>query len=136
MKLTIPLLLLIMGAQAFTQAASSELYSINADMTKTDPVSGVTSYQGNARVEVANLIIEADTISILEQNGFPARIEASGNPIEFREQTPRKNISGSAREVVFDVSELKLTLTEYSIIDSTGNNMKGKKISIVLPSPQ
>lgn len=135
MKFAIFLSLLILSVQPFIQAASDELYSINADVIKTDPDSGVKTYQGNARVEAANLIIEADTISILEQNGFPLRIEASGNPIEFREKTPRKNISGSAKEIVFDVSELKLTLTEYSIIDPTGNNMKGKKISIVLPSP-
>ena len=128
-------MLLVFSAQPFTLAASDELYTIKADVTKTDPDSGVKTYQGNARVEAANLIIEADTISLVERNGFPVRIEASGNPIQFREKTPKDNISGSAQAVVFDVSELKLTLTEYSIVDPSGNTMKGKKISIVLPSP-
>ncbi len=81
---------------------------------------------------VSNLVIEADSVSVFSQGGLPARIEASGNPISFKEKVPKDNISGTALSVTFDVAELKLTLTEYSIVDPTGNNMKGRTLSIVL----
>jgi len=117
---------------AFAQSDSNDLYSISADNVNADDENGVTTYEGNARVVVSNLIIEADSISIFEQNGLPSSIEASGSPIKFYEQEPRKNISGTAQQVSFLVTELRLTLTEHSIVDPSGNNMKGKKLSINL----
>jgi len=114
------------------QSAPSDLYSIKADDVQIDSTTGVTTYNGNARVTVANLIIEAETISITMQNGLPSKIVASGTPIKFHEQVPEKNINGTATGVTFDVAELKLTLLEYSILDPSGNRMKGKKASFVL----
>ena len=97
-----------------------------------DNENDVTTYKGNATVTVANLIIEADSIVITSLNGLPSKIEATGDPIKFYEQTPKQNISGTATGVSFDVAELKLTLIEYSILDPSGNSMKGKKASFVL----
>ena len=115
-----------------TVSNPSELYSINADEVIVDAAGGTTTYQGNARVIVANLVIDAESIAITTVNGLPSRISAVGSPISFSEQVPSKNINGTAREIVFDVSELKLTLVDYSIADPSGNNMKGKKASFTL----
>jgi len=108
------------------------LYSINADEVLVDATGNTTTYKGNARVVVANLVIEADSISITTRDGLPSRVAAAGSPVRFSEQVPKKNINGTAKEIVFDVSELRLTLVDYSIADPAGNNMKGKKASFVL----
>lgn len=130
------LMLLCLCATAQNTSAqsntSTDLYSINADDVVVDNENNVIAYKGNATVIVANLIIEADSIVITSQNGLPLKIEATGDPIKFHEQTPKQNISGTATGVTFDVAELKLTLIEYSILDPSGNNMKGKKASFIL----
>ena len=124
---------LVATAYAETTVSNpSELYSINSDEVIVDAADGTTTYQGNARVIVANLIIEAESIAITTVNGLPSRISATGSPISFSEQVPSKNINGTAREIVFDVRNLKLTLVDYSIADPSGNNMKGKKASFTL----
>ena len=114
------------------QSTPTDLYSINADDVLVDNENNVITYKGNATVIVANMIIEADSIVITSLNGLPLKIEATGDPIRFYEQIPKKNINGTATGVTFDVAELKLTLIEYSILDPSGNNMKGKKASFVL----
>lgn len=113
-------------------AAESDLYSVTSDQVVNDPESDTTAYMGNARVVVANLFIEADSITIARRDGLPSRITASGSPIRFGERVPKQNINGTAREMVFDVPELKLSLVDYSIVDPSGNTMKGKKASFVL----
>lgn len=129
------LMLLCLCATAQSTSAQStptDLYSINADDVLVDNENNVITYKGNATVTVANLIIEAHSIVITSLNGLPLKIEATGDPIRFHEQIPKQNISGTATGVTFDVAELKLTLIEYSILDPSGNNMKGKKASFVL----
>ena len=81
---------------------------------------------------VSNLVVEADTIAIATRDGLPMRIEADGRPIRFYEQVKERNIDGTAARVVFEVPELRLTLFDYSILDPSGNNMKGKKASFEL----
>lgn len=115
-----------------TSSGGSDLYSISADEVIVDDANETTTYQGNARVVVANLLIEADSISIEKNGGFPVRITATGAPIRFGEQVPKQNINGTAMEVAFDVPAMKLTLIDYTIADPSGNNMKGKKASFVL----
>ena len=124
-------LLLCLSAVVWSQSLS-DLYSITADDIQSNAESGVTTYRGNAEVIVANMIIQADEIAITAPGGIPSKIEATGSPIKFHEQVPDKNIQGTAREVSFDVAELRLTVIEYSITDPAGNNMKGKKISFIL----
>ena len=124
--------LMLLCLCATAQSTSTDLYSINADDVLVDDENNVITYKGNATVTVANLIIEADSIAITSQNGLPLKIEATGNPIRFYEQTPKQNINGTATGITFDVAELKLTLIEYSILDPSGNSMKGKKASFVL----
>lgn len=129
------LLSLCLGAFTQNEVTGSEsggLYSIHADDVITDDSGNTTTYQGNAKVVVANLVIAADTISVTSNGGLPSRIAARGNPITFSEQVPRQGINGTAREVIFIVAELKLTLSDYSIVDPSGNNMKGKKASFIL----
>lgn len=127
---TAVLLLALLGAPALAQAEAEAAYSISADQKRTE--NGVTTYRGNAKVVVSNVVIEADTISIFQQGGVPLRIEAAGNPIRFYETVPDKHFNGIARTAEFLVPELKLTLTEYLIKDPSGNEMKGKKASFVL----
>lgn len=129
---TIVLFLCLLLPTANGQDDAAELYSINADRVQVDDSSGTVTYAGNAKVIVSNVVIEADSISIVKQNGLPLRIEAHGNPIRFQEKVPRNNINGIAKEVTFSVAELKLTLVDYSITDPAGNNMKGKKASFIL----
>ena len=125
--------MLLFAVSAFSQDSGGELYSINADQVLVDAENGTTTYKGNARVIVSNLIIEADSISILmHESGLPAKITASGDPIRFQEKKPRRNIRGTAKEVTFVVAELKLTLIDYAITDPDGNNMKGKKASFIM----
>ena len=130
-KLTAVSVLFLSSAAAFGQGNAGDLYSIDADQVKIDEVKGTITYAGNARVVVANLIIEADSITIVKHNGLPAKITASGNPIMVQEQIPRKNFSGTAKQMTFLLMEFKLTLIDYSITDQTGNNMKGKKASFI-----
>lgn len=131
-KTTALILFFALCANAFAQDQSKDLYSISADDIQTDNNNNTITYKGNAKVVVSNLVIQADVISIFKQNGLPSKITAVGNPIKFHEQVPKQHINGTAQQVTFVVSELKLTLIEYSITDPSGNNMKGKKASFVL----
>jgi lipopolysaccharide transport protein LptA len=115
-----------------THSAPNDLYSIEADEVVVDAANEVTTYRGNATVTVANLIIEADSIALFGLPGIPSKIAAVGSPISFREQVPKQNINGTAREIVFVLAELKLTLSDYSIVDPAGNRMTGKKASFLL----
>ena len=125
--------LLFFTAPAYGQDNANDLYSIDAEQIVHDAETNTITYKGNARVIVSNLIIEADSISIVKHlSGLPSKIMASGDPIRFQEKKPKNNINGTAREVTFVVAELKLTLTDYSITDPKGNNMKGKKASFIL----
>ena len=125
-------LLLATCTSPFAQGQSSDAYSINAEEVITDNTNNAVIYRGNAKVVFSNLVIQADSISIFKQNGFPSKITAVGNPIKFYEKVPKQHINGTAKEATFSVPELKLTVIEYSITDPNGNNMKGKKASFVL----
>jgi lipopolysaccharide transport protein LptA len=130
MKPAVFLLLTALCTPVCAQTDATPLYAIEADHIRT--IDGVTEYQGNARVTVSNLVIEADSISIAQLGGIPVKIEAAGDPLKFYETVPKQNINGTAKTVVFLVPELKLTLTDYVITDPGGNAMKGKKASFVL----
>ena len=112
----------------------NSLYSINADTVRTDSDNSVTTYQGNARAEVLNLAIEADTISIFGGGTLPSKIEASGSPLTFHRESPNGELSGTAHKIIFLVPDLNLTLIDYVITDPHGNKMKGKKATFALKS--
>lgn len=131
MKPTAVLLMLCLAVPSWAQDGDKD-YSISADTVREDSSNGVTTYQGNAKARVADLVIEAETISISHDNGLPSRIEASGDPLKFRQLSSADNLHGTAQRIVFVVPELKLTLIDYVVTDPDGNNMKGKKASIVL----
>lgn len=89
----------------------------------------VTTYSGNARARVDKLKIDGDAISIFGDAALPSRIEASGDPLKF---SFADRFSGTARKVTVLVQELKLTLIDYVITDSSGNRMKGKTATFEL----
>lgn len=126
------IILLFLSVSGYSRAGADDSYSINADQVQVDDKNSTITYQGNAKAVVSNLIIEADTISIVSRNGLPSKITASGDPIRFQEKVSKHNINGTAQEVTFVLAEFKLTLINYSITDPSGNNMKGKKASFIL----
>jgi len=129
MKFIVLLLALCLATPSWAQDKNGS-YSINADTV--DSHNGVTTYKGNVKVEVSNLVIEADTISIFGDGALPSRIEANGNPLRFRREAPADNLSGTAQKIIFSVPELKLTLIDYVVTDPSGNSMKGKQATFVL----
>ncbi len=131
MKSTSILFLFCLAAPLWAQNGNS-LYSITADTVRSDSGSNVTTYEGDARAEVLDLVIEAETISITGTDGSPSRIEASGNPLRFHRRQSTDDFSGTAARVVFALPELKLTLTDYTVRDSSGNKMKGRSATFVL----
>lgn len=131
MKSTLILFLLCIAAPLWAQNGN-ELYSITADTVRSDGGGNVTTYEGDARAEVLDLVIEAETISITGTDGSPSRIEASGSPLRFHRRQSTDDFNGTAARIVFSLPELELTLTDYVIRDSSGNNMKGGKATFVL----
>ncbi|MGA8259477.1 MAG: LptA/OstA family protein [Arenicellales bacterium] len=133
MKSIIFALLLCLPAALWAQDPNGP-FSINADKVQVDSRNGVTTYEGNAKVRVLDLLIEAETISIFRKNGaqLPTRIEATGKPLKFSRQASGDKLSGTARKVIFQVPELKLTLIDYTISDPSGNTMKGRQAVFVL----
>lgn len=131
MKASIVLLLLCLAAPSWAQDGNG-LYSINADEVRVDNNQGVTTYEGSASAEVSGVVIEAATITVFHGDGLPSRLEASGDPVKFRHQASSNSLSGTARQMVFSVSDLKLTLIDYVVADPEGNTMKGGKASFVL----
>lgn len=131
MKSVIVLLLLCLGAPSWAQEGNS-LYSINADEVRVDNSKGVTTYEGNVSAEISSVEIEAATITVFHGDGLPSRLEASGDPLKFRHQASSNSLRGTARQMVFSVPDLKLTLIDYVVADPEGNTMKGGKASFVL----
>lgn len=133
MKSMVIVMLLCLPATLWAGDASSP-FSIKADKVQVDSRNGVTTYEGNATVRVLDLLIEAQTISIFRKTGdsLPVRIEASGKPLKFSRQVSGDNLSGTARKVIFQVPELKLTLLDYAVSDPSGNTMRGKRAIFVL----
>lgn len=132
MKLTVALLLLLSFTMPLWAQEKDELYSVDADTVNVDESEGVTTYQGNARAKVANLVIEADTILVFRDRDTPTRVEASGSPLKFHQKSSSDSLSGTAQQIVFSIAELKLTLLDYSFADATGNKMSGQKATFVL----
>ncbi len=130
-KFSAAVLLLLSFTTSYSQDDAAGSYAVDADQVLIDETNGTITYAGNARVVVANLVIQADSISIVNQNGLPAKITASGDPIRLQEQVRKTSFNGTARQVTFLLAELKLTLIDYSITDQAGNSMKGKKASFV-----
>lgn len=131
MKSTSMLFLLCLAAPLWAQNGNN-LYSITADTVRSDSGSNVTTYEGNARAEVLDLVIEAESISVTGTDGSPSRIEASGSPLRFHRRQSTDELSGTAARIIFALPESKLTLTDYVIKDPSGNNMKGGKATFVL----
>lgn len=126
MKAILILLMLSLPAPLWAQGTNA-LYSINADTVHVNKRTGVTTYEGHAKVKILNLSIRARTISIFTDKGRLSKVEASGNPITFSQNGSAHSLSGTARKVTFEVPQLKLTLLDYRITDPEGNTMKGKK---------
>lgn len=131
MKPLIVLLLLCLAAPLAAQDPGS-LYAIDADTVTTDDAAGVTTYTGQARARIADLVIEADTIEVFHGDDLPSRLEASGEPLKFHRQASSGDLSGTARQMIFSVADMKLTLIDYVVTDPSGNSMKGGKASFVL----
>ncbi|MDZ7839558.1 MAG: LptA/OstA family protein [Gammaproteobacteria bacterium] len=131
MKPTFVLFLFCLTAPLWAQNGNG-LFSITADTVRSDSDSNVTTYEGDARAEVLDLVIEAETIAIFGADGSPSRIEASGSPLRFHRRQSTDDFSGTAARIVFVLPELKLTLSDYVIRDPSGNNMKGGKATFVL----
>lgn len=131
MKCIVLLLLLCVAAPSWA-GDNGELFSIDADTVQVDDDQGTTTYAGNARARVLNVVIEAQTIVLFRDNGLPARIEAAGSPLRFHQTGTADNLSGTARSLVFSTADLKLELMDYSISDPAGNNLKGQKATFVL----
>lgn len=125
------MLLLCLAAPLPAQEGGNR-YSIDADTVNSDDSAGVTTYQGNARAEVGQLVIEANSITITHGEGLPSQIEADGDPVRFERRASADSFSGTAGRVVLQVAERKLTLFDYAIVDQSGNSMKGGKASFVL----
>jgi lipopolysaccharide export system protein LptA len=89
----------------------------------------VTTYSGNAKAQISKLTVDGDTISIYGDDALPSKIVASGDPLKF---SFADKFSGTAQKVVLLVQELKLTLVDYIITDSSGNRMKGKTATFEL----
>lgn len=131
MKSNIVLLLLCLTTPLSAQEGKNP-FSINADSVRSNSGKGVTTYEGNAHAEILNLVIEADTIEIIRDNGLPSRVEAVGNPLSFRQRSPSGSLNGTAKRIILSVPDLELTLTDYIVADPSGNTMKGRKASFVL----
>lgn len=131
MKPIAVLLLLCLATPLWAQD-KDVLYSVDADTVHADDNEGVTTYKGNAKAEVSNLVIEADTIRVFHDNDSPVKVEASGSPLKFHQKSSSDSFSGTARRIIFSLAELKLTLLDYSLSDPAGNKMRGQKASFVL----
>lgn len=131
MQSILVIFLLSLAAPLWAQSGN-EHYSITADAVRSDTGSNITTYEGSARAEILDLVIEADTISIAGDNGIPTRIEANGSPIRFHRRGSGENLNGTAQRITFSVADLKLTLIDYVVTDPKGNNMKGGKATFVL----
>lgn len=131
MKPFIVLVLLCLAAPSWAQDGNS-LYSINADEVRVDDDKGVTTYEGNARADVAGVVVEAETITVVHGDGLPSRLEANGDPLKFQHQASSNSLSGTAQQMIFSVPDLKLTLIDYVVADPEGNTMKGRQASFVL----
>lgn len=131
MKAKFVVLLLCLSAPLWAEEGN-DMYAIDADSVQEDRSNGVTTYEGNARAEISSLVIEAETIEIVRDNGSPSTVEASGNPLSFRQQASGGSFSGTAQRITLSVPELKLTLIDYEVADPSGNTMKGGKASFVL----
>jgi len=127
---TLPLLLFL-AAPAPAQE-KGDGYGITADTVQEDSEAGVTTYKGNAKAEIASLVLKADRIAISHGQPLPSRIEAGGDPVTFAGQVSSGRISGTARKIILDVAERRLSLFDYAIEDPSGNRMKGKEARIIL----
>jgi lipopolysaccharide transport protein LptA len=133
MKSIAIVVLLCLPATLWAQDTNAP-FSINADKVRSDSGDGVTTYEGNAKARVLDLLVEAQTITIFRKNDapLPSRIEASGSPVKFSREAHLDSLSGTARKIILQVPELKLTLIDYTISDPSGNTMKGKQAVFVL----
>lgn len=85
---------------------------MEADGVEIDEKSGASVYQGNVILTQGSIRITAETVEIQQKaEGDKGRIEASGNPVTFSQETDDgKTIRGRASQIEYDTDDELLVM--------------------------
>lgn len=129
-----PLLLLLLWLPAFgAQALSSDrdqTLTLQADYVELDGSQGSSHYKGHVVLKQGSLYLEAERLSLYKGARAIERVEASGQPVHFR-QTPdgkREPISGYAQQIRYDTRAGLLILKGEARVEQGQDTFSGEEI--------
>ena len=124
-------LLLVMPCLAFAlESDKDQPIYIEADSVDIDDRRGTSTYRGNVELTQGTIRITADKITVSKRQGKSDHIEATGNPVTFRQKTDSKNglVTGQAKKSEYDADSEVLYLVDQATLTQGKDTFKSDRI--------
>ena len=113
--------------------------TINSVKQSLDLEKNVTTFTDDVVIKQGSIDIRANKVVVTRpsSNSDKITIEAFGNPVTFYQlQDDGKPIKGRASKARYEVDKELLTLTGNAYLEQLDSNIKGDKITYIVPTQQ
>ncbi len=127
----IALLLLITGSSNVMALESDreQAIIIEANQSTFDEPKGIQTLTGNARITQGSLVINAEQITLLLVDGVLSQLEASGDPVTFRQLNEQhEEIKGESKKIFYSTEQFLLRLTGAAKLFQPNQQLSGDVI--------
>lgn len=117
-------------AQALESDAGQPIY-MEADGVEIDERSGASIYRGNVLLTQGTIRITAEKVRVVQTgDNRQGRVEASGNPVTFRQQTDEagKVVKGRARRIEYDTDSEVLVMIGEAMLEQNRDTFASDRI--------
>jgi len=123
--LTLILTLLLVES---TFAQPNDPINIEADKATLNEKEGKSVYTGNVVLTQGDIRVSAEVITVLSQAGKLSRITATGNPVIYRQDSLKNDITAEARHLNYFANESRIVLQENAKLSQGRNSFSGNQI--------
>lgn len=104
--------------------------TLEADSAQYDHVTGKSTYTGNVIVTQGTMRLDADSATVVFENGDILRMEATGKPTKFHYQATHDKppIDGVGHKIVYNVPKATVVVTGKASFTQGGDRFNGERI--------
>ncbi|MDH5228994.1 MAG: lipopolysaccharide transport periplasmic protein LptA [Gammaproteobacteria bacterium] len=124
-------LLSLFGLSAWALSSDkNQPIQIEADQVKIDDRTGLSTYQGNVRLNQGSMLVHAEKVIVHSENRKLTKVIADGNPARFsqRPDGALKDVEATAQHVEYETIGGVLTLKEKAKFQQGSNFFQGNLI--------